>query len=832
MSKRIESDLSTNAEKEKAKLVDELVIVREDKAKRAAEFVATNNELELATEKAKLIAELIILNKELACQIEKQIQSDQALQVSNEKYLKAFQSSPCSITISRLDDGGYIEVNDTFVSMSGFTRKEALSNATIGLNIWEDKEERKSVTSALLSGKDVEGKEFQFWKKNGEIMTGLFSAKIMYINKEPYMISSVDDITERKNAERALVESKKIAERYLNVAADLIMSLDTLGNITLINDSGCKLLGYKKDELIGKNWFRTCLSQEISSKLIVFEKLMNGNILNAETYENPVKTKSGELKTMLWHNALLKDLNGKISGTISSGIDITERKQTEKLLKESEQKSMSIMENSADAIFIANQQGKYVYTNKAVSVMLGYTAEEMISKTIADITSSDITVETSELFKQILNEGKGFAEIELIMKDGNYISTDLNAVVLPDGTIYGSCRDITERKKAELELIRAKEKAEESDRLKSAFLTNMSHEIRTPMNGILGFAELLKRPNLTDEQQQEFIGIIGESGNRMLNTINSIMDISKIEAGLISIKISESNINTQIEFLYNFFTPMTESKGLQLSFNNGLTSKEAIIKTDIGKFNSILTYLVGNAIKFTDEGSIEFGYEKSGEYLEFFVKDTGIGIPQDRLEAIFERFVQADIEDKRVFEGSGLGLTISKSYVGMLGGKIWVESEEGKGTKFYFTIPYILESDTEPKIKDLVSPKPKDVQIISLQILIVEDDEISYLWLSEALQESKHEVFHASTGVEAIEACRNYPQIDLVLMDIRMPEMDGYEATRQIRLFNTDVIIIAQSAYAFAVDMEKATEAGCNDYISKPIKMTLLLDKIKKHCNN
>jgi PAS domain S-box-containing protein len=629
-------------------------------------------------------------------------QAERALKNSEDKYSKAFQSSPYSITISRLEDGGYIEVNDTFVSMSGFTRKEALSNTTIGLNIWVNKEERNSVISALLSGKDVEGKEFLFRKKNGEIMTGLFSAKIIYVNEEPYMLSSVDDITKRKKSEN--------------------------------------------------------------------------------------------------------------------------------LLMESEQKSKSIMENSADAIFLTNQQGRYVYINKAVTAMLGYTSEEMINKTIADISPPDKIEEYFKFFKQIMNEGKGFTEIELLKKDGNYISTDLNTVVLPDGTVYGSCRDITERKQAESELIKAKEKAEESDRLKSAFLTNMSHEIRTPMNGILGFAELLKRPNLTGEKQQQFLRLIGESGERMLETINNIIDISKIEAGLMSVYISESNINKQIEFLHEFFKPMAESKGLQLSFNNGLPSNEAIIKTDSGKINSILTNLVKNAIKFTDAGSIEFGYKKKGKYLEFFVKDTGIGIPKDRQDAIFERFIQADIEDKRAFQGSGLGLSISKKYVELHDGEIWVESKEGLGSTFYFTIPYNAISVDKNVIGNAVS-EIEEVQIKNLKILIAEDEEVSDLFITEALQEISHKIIHAETGVEAIEACRNNPDLDLILMDIRMPEMDGLEATRQIRLFNTDVIIIAQTAYAFVSDRKNVLEAGCNDYISKPINMTLLLELIKKHVN-
>jgi CheY-like chemotaxis protein/two-component sensor histidine kinase len=365
----------------------------------------------------------------------------------------------------------------------------------------------------------------------------------------------------------------------------------------------------------------------------------------------------------------------------------------------------------------------------------------------------------------------------------------------------------------ELELIKAKDKAEEGERLKSAFLTNMSHEIRTPMNGILGFTELLKNPNLTVEEQQDFIKTIGISGERMLNTINSIVDISKIESGLTKLNIKESNINDQIDFVYKFFKPEVESKGIQFFFKNGLSTKEANIKTDLEIIYAILTNLVRNAIKFTNEGSIEFGYEKKGEYLEFFVKDTGIGIPQKQHQMIFERFRQGSESFTRGYEGNGLGLSISKSYVEMLGGEIWVESEEGLGSTFYFTIPYNAVSDEKIEIINAISAEDEEVQLKKLKILIVEDDEISYLLLAKTFQKISCEVIQAKTGLEAVLNCRKHHDLDLVLMDIKMPDMDGLEATRQIRQFNKDVIIIVQTAYVLSIDREKALESGCNDYI-------------------
>ena len=273
-----------------------------------------------------------------------------------------------------------------------------------------------------------------------------------------------------------------------------------------------------------------------------------------------------------------------------------------------------------------------------------------------------------------------------------------------------------EKEKRAAELTVAKEHAEQSDRLKSAFLANMSHEIRTPMSGILGFAELLKEPGLTGEEQQEYIKIIEKSGARMLNIINDIVDISKIESGLMEVSIKESNINEQIEYIYTFFRPEVEGKGMQLSYRNDLVSSESIIKTDREKLFAILTNLVKNAIKYTNKGSIEFGYVSTGfsttdslgsvsepAELQFYVKDTGIGIHKDRQEAIFERFIQADISDKYAYQGAGLGLSISKAYVEMLGGKIWVESEEGKGSTFYFTIPVNTEPEERIVVENIVS---------------------------------------------------------------------------------------------------------------------------------
>ena len=372
-------------------------------------------------------------------------------------------------------------------------------------------------------------------------------------------------------------------------------------------------------------------------------------------------------------------------------------------------------------------------------------------------------------------------------------------------------------------LIQAKGKAEESDRLKSAFLANMSHEIRTPMNGILGFTDLLKEPELSSDERDKFIEIIGKSGNRMLNTVNDIINISKIDADQVEISKTDLNINEEIENQFEFFDKEATAKGIELRLINKLP-QQSIIISDKVKINSIISNLIKNAIKFTDKGSIEILCNKKGSKLEFNITDTGMGIPENRIHSIFNRFEQADIEDTRALEGSGLGLAISEAYVEMLGGNIGVDSEPGKGSTFYFTLPWIEKQEKPEHIKEKeVLNTASNNQI---NILIAEDDDISFEHLEIVLNNIAKSIARAVNGKEAIEYMKNNKDIDLVLMDAKMPVMDGYTATTEIRKFNKDVIIIAQTAYAIEGDKEKAIAAGCDDYISKPIIADNLIRKI------
>ncbi|MEI8114653.1 MAG: PAS domain S-box protein, partial [Bacteroidia bacterium] len=663
--------------------------------------------------------------------------------------------------------------------------------------------------------------------------------------------NSIDtNIAERKLAEQALMESEQKLKDIIYCIGDWVWETDENGIYTSIENNGINKYGYLNEEIIGKTPFDFMMPEEADKIGVLFLEIAASK-QNIKDLENWNIQKDGQSICLLTNGIPILDEDGNLKGYRGVDKDITERKKLEESLK-----VLSVaIENTKASVVITDINGTIEYANPFFSQLTGYSQSEYIGNN-PRILKSDLHPEEfyTNLWNTILSGRTWEGELYNIKKNGEGYWE--KAIISPirnlknDITHFVAIKtDISETKILHEELIRSKEKAEESDLLKSAFLSNMSHEIRTPMNGILGFAELLKEPNLTSDQQQDYIRIINKSGLRMLNIINDIIDISKIESGQMKLDISKSNINEQIEYIYSFFKTEVERKGMQLSYRISLPAKDAAIYTDREKLYAIFTNLVKNAIKYTDQGSIEFGYVSTGSTtgsvsavgelvepvepvepeLEFYVKDTGIGIHSDRHKAVFERFIQADISDSRAFQGAGLGLSIAKAYVEMLGGKIRVESESGIGSTFYFTLPYRVKS-TEKNLLANEGPAETEKKLIrKLKVLVAEDDEASQELLSISLQTITDELQIVSTGVDAVEACRNHPDIDLVLMDIEMPLMDGYFATRQIRQFNTDIIIIAQTAFGLQGDQKMALDAGCNDYISKPINSSQLHSLIQKH---
>ncbi|PLW99504.1 MAG: hypothetical protein C0593_03055 [Marinilabiliales bacterium] len=667
----------------------------------------------------------------------------------------------------------------------------------------------------------------------------------------PRILSVVENITRRKQAEEELIAAKEKAEKSeerfnlaMQAANDGIFDWNLETNEIYYSPAWKKMLGYEEHELPNdfSVWETTTEPEDVKKSWELQQKLITKQI-DRFVIEFKMKHKNGHWIDVLSRAEAVFDDNGKAVRMVGTHTDITERKQAELELIDSEQRFRSLVNtiNSGVVFYKVINEGEsgndYIIQNFNDFALKheNINEEDVFGKSLKDIRPNIDDYGLINTFREVWETGKpAFFPAKLYI-DEKYCNYYENRVFkISTGEIVAVYDDVTTREIAHVALKEALEKAEESDRLKSAFLANMSHEIRTPMNGILGFADLLKEPGLAGDKQQKYIGIIEKSGERMLNIINDIIDISKIEARLMELNLKTTNVNEQIEYTYTFFKPEAERKGIKLSFNNTLPSKEATTKTDSEKLYAILINLVKNALKYTEKGSIELGYNlKSGNgpnELEFYFKDTGVGIPKDRQEAIFERFIQADIADIKARQGAGLGLAITKAYVEMLGGKIWVESEEGIGSTFYFTLPYNTEQDAEIKRQIELSEKNKTIR--KLKMLIAEDDEVSEILIDSYIKTFSKEIIKTRTGTEAIVSCRQNTDIDLILMDIRMPEMGGYEATRLIREFNKEVVIIAQTAYGLTGDREKAIEAGCNDYIAKPIKKEELQAIILRYFGN
>ena len=420
-------------------------------------------------------------------------------------------------------------------------------------------------------------------------------------------------------------------------------------------------------------------------------------------------------------------------------------------------------------------------------------------------------------------------ELELIRLDGtirNVIAFG-GAKVDDKGQItglYGTVQDITERKQAEEGLRKALVKAESVDRLKTAFIHNISHEVRTPLNGILGFSSLLAMPGLTDEEKEGFFSMIQLSSNRLLKTITDYMDISMIVSGTIEVNKKSFDLHEILNNLQKQFQPICDVKFLELKIDIPNQTESFILHSDSELFSKVISHLLDNAIKFTDKGEIVFGYTIESGLLKLFVKDTGIGINKETNDRIFESFITEEYSATRIFEGSRLGLSIAHGMVGLLGGEIGFKSEKDIGSTFFFSIPI------EAKEKGADKPAKKEIKALIFErpvILIAEDDKACLTFLEIVLRKANIGMISACNGKQAVELCHNHPEISLVLMDIVMPVMDGIAAIREIKSFRENLPIIAITAYAIYGDEKRAIEAGCIDYLSKPVDKDVLLKKLK-----
>lgn len=508
-----------------------------------------------------------------------------------------------------------------------------------------------------------------------------------------------------------------------------------------------------------------------------------------------------------------------------------EQKARQRAEKELRKLSRAVNQ-SPNSIFITDINGIIEYINPTTIKLTGYASEELIGQNPRIFSSGETPKEEYSLLWKTIKTGKEWkGEFRNKKKNGELFwqSVTISPILndFDEITHYVAIsEDVTESKELTLELIKAKEKAEESDRLKTAFLHNISHEIRTPMNAIVGFSGFLHDPNLNFEKRKQFTDIIVQSSNQLLSIISDIVNIATLEAGQEKIHEGEINLNSTLELLYEQFLIKAKKQHLIFNLKTFLSDHEDRIISDETKLVQILTNLIGNALKFTQQGSINFGYTIKNNELEFFVEDTGIGVHPEMHEKIFKRFRQVESTMERKFGGSGLGLSISKAYVELLGGKIWLISELDKGSTFFFTIPFKRAKQNTLLEKQIYIESEKGIKEQST-LLVAEDEDSNFMLIEEQLSELNFNIIRALNGIDAVEICKS-KNIDLVLMDINMPLLDGYEATKQIRFFNADIPIIAQTAYSTDNDMNRAFMSGCTDFISKPIKQKLLISKIRE----
>jgi PAS domain S-box-containing protein len=656
-------------------------------------------------------------------------------------------------------------------------------------------------------------------------------------------LDAVIQLDKFRQKEIELQTNRRLLQNVINNAPDAILIKDINGRYLLVNEAAEKVLGKSGAEIIGKDDTFFFSASEAQMLMDLDKKVLESQA--SQTFEEVVTLADGNIHIFSTIKSPMFDDFGKPTGLFGIARDITERKTTEEAIRQERILLRTLIDNLPDAIYVKDDKGRKLAANAVDLKIMNCTSEaEIIGKTDLEIFDTEAGERGYTEDMSVLQTGLPLLNHEDCFTDEEGVQHWRLTSKIPLFNeqqkvigLVGVGRDITERRKSEEQLIIAKEKAEESDRLKTAFLHNISHEIRTPMNAIIGFSRALNDSDLVAEKRQQFTDIIIQSSENLLSIITDIISIATIEVGQEKIIEKEIDINETLMRLYNHFSLNAKKQNISFNLTPFITDKGNRILIDENKFIQILNNLLSNALKFTHHGYVNFGYKiieesaNAPSFLQFFVEDSGIGIPSEMHKEIFERFRQVENTAVRNYGGSGLGLSITKAYVELLGGKIWLNSELGKGSTFYFTIPLKWAKKLPSFEKQLTNNANHDIKP-NITVLIAEDEASNFMLLKELLSGLHIHILWAKNGLEAVEICTSNRNIDLVLMDIKMPIMDGFEATKQIRKFMPDIPIIAQTAYTSDVDKDKAIACGCSNFISKPLKREFLVSIIKEQlCN-
>ena len=763
--------------------------------------------------------------------------SEEQLRTREQKYRRIFESYQ-DVYYQADIDGTILEVSPSVKKLGGYSPNEIEGktiNDFITDNFLVRSLSKKLLHDGLISDMDIQ----LINKKGGKIDASL---NVMLLrNEKGKIIGSegvIRDISKRKKEESYFKEREEKLRTLADFTYDWEYWLAPDNSIIYISPSCKRISGFLPDEFSNNPQLLIDIVHP-DDKHFFDDFLRKGNteIEEIKSFDFRIVTKE---KTTKWINHVYRkvyDDNGKYLGIRASNRDITERKIAEEELRNSEGRFRALFHESPDAVFVQNFDGIVLDVNPAGCKLHMMEKDDIIGKNVIDLVpdlhKDTVTEEFPKWITGEISTQQGFS----LTSTGLSVPVQINGSKFrysgKDGLLF-LVRDITKIKETEDKLKKSVEKAEESDMLKSVFLANMSHEIRTPMNAIIGFSEILSDQDLSKKERQEFINYITQGSNTLMNLIEDIIDITKIEAGQIKINFEECDVNNIMDELYATFIKMKNMNGkqkLELRLNKPVVKEGFTINTDPSRIRQILSNLIVNALKFTDEGFIEFGFTIVGEnQIIFYVKDTGVGIPDDKKDMIFERFGQVDYHLSQNKKGTGLGLSISKKLSDLLGGDLTVESEVDKGSIFYLTLPIVRDFKKEIAAKEIIPISPK-YDWSDKTFLIAEDSILNYTFLEALFQKTKVTLLWAKDGKEAVDICRENNNIDLVLMDIKMPILSGLAAITEIKKFRKRLPIIVQTAYAMPEDRDKSIAAGGDEHLTKPLNVDELFKTITKFLN-
>lgn len=651
-----------------------------------------------------------------------------------------------------------------------------------------------------------------------------------YITRLPSLILSAFQHFELNRKQQALAESEAKYRLLAENSGDVIFTLDFDLNYTYVSPAIYAIRGFTAEELMQKKISDALTPDSFNKVQVLFSNILPLIKKDAASVE-PVIVELEMLKkdgSTIWVEvkaSVLTDSKGNPAGILGVSRDISKRKAIQDELR----KLSRAVTQSPASVVITDIDGNIEYVNPKFTQFSGYEQEEVIGKSLGIIKSDYYPEEFyKNLWENLLNGNNWQGELYNQKKDGTlyWVSASISPLVNSSGKIthfVSVSQDITERKKMIEDLIVAKEKAEAADRLKTAFLNNISHEVRTPLNGIVGFGNFLAQNNISESDREVYRKLLDISSERLINTITDYVDISLIATGNMTFRKSVFVLSDFLDDITEKFRERFLEKGLDFQLNIPLGCNLVQLDSDPELLKKVFRHLLDNALKFTNSGYVKIGCRQNNVEVEFSVEDSGKGIAPEMQDKVFDFFMQEDDRITRGFEGSGLGLSISKGIIELLGGKIYIAETQSSGLKIAFTLPCVTAQPEvlNNEIPDVVREN-KD-----FFVLIAEDDSVNSYYIQIILKSLGLQTIIVDNGRDAVEQCRSNKKIGLVLMDLKMPVMDGLEATRQIKAHNPDLPVIAVTGYALKGDSEIAMEAGCSGYLTKPIKKDVLLEKIR-----